>query len=314
MKFATTHTTNPLHAFSAYRFHFNGKETDNEVYGEGNVYDYGFRIYNPRIGKFLSVDPLTASYPWFTPYQFSANDPIRNIDIDGLEGGSAIEYVFTMIGQNVQAWWNSLKFSSSTQKNPPPPNAPAPPIQSPQNAPEITLENAEITESKTVEQMSISQSGLNFIKNYEKFEPKPYNDAAGNATIGYGHKLHDGPVNKADMVKYQNGITKEQAAEILKVDVVIFEKMVRDNTNVKLSQNQFDALVIFAYNTGRYEGTTLEKRVNSGESMEKIGDAFRMWNKITNEDTKKLEVSKGLVNRREDEVEMYQTGDYNRDH
>jgi GH24 family phage-related lysozyme (muramidase) len=90
--------------------------------------------------------------------------------------------------------------------------------------------------------------------------------------------------------------------------------MVRDNTNVKLSQNQFDALVIFAYNTGRYEGTTLEKKVNSGESMEKIGDAFRMWNKITNEDTKKLEVSQGLVNRREDEVEMYQTGDYNRDH
>jgi RHS repeat-associated protein len=85
LRFATTHTTNSLTAFSAYRFHFNGKETDNEVYGAGNVYDYGFRIYNPRLGKFLSVDPLTKSYPWYTPYQFAGNKPIAAIDLDGLE-------------------------------------------------------------------------------------------------------------------------------------------------------------------------------------------------------------------------------------
>ena len=47
----------------SYRFGFNGKEMDNEVSGNGNQYDYGFRIYNPRLGKFLSVDPLTKSYP-----------------------------------------------------------------------------------------------------------------------------------------------------------------------------------------------------------------------------------------------------------
>ncbi|WP_317191637.1 RHS repeat domain-containing protein [Fulvivirga sediminis] len=48
-------------------------------------YDYGFRIYNPAIGRFLSVDPLTASYPWYTPYQFAGNMPIWAIDLDGLE-------------------------------------------------------------------------------------------------------------------------------------------------------------------------------------------------------------------------------------
>ena len=85
MHFATTHTTNQLHAFSAYRFHFNGKEADNEVYGEGNVYDYGFRIYNPRLGKFLSVDPLTKSFPWYSPFHFAGNKPIGSIDIDGRE-------------------------------------------------------------------------------------------------------------------------------------------------------------------------------------------------------------------------------------
>jgi RHS repeat-associated protein len=68
-----------------YRFGFNGKEADKQVNGEGNIYDYGFRIYNTRIGKFLSVDPLTKSYPELTPYQFASNMPILSIDVDGLE-------------------------------------------------------------------------------------------------------------------------------------------------------------------------------------------------------------------------------------
>ena len=70
---------------SLYRYGFNGKEMDNETYGQGNEYDYGFRIYNPRIGRFLSVDPLTSTYPWYTPYQFAGNKPIWAIDLDGLE-------------------------------------------------------------------------------------------------------------------------------------------------------------------------------------------------------------------------------------
>jgi len=48
-------------------------------------YDYGFRIYNPSIAKFLSVDPLTKEYPMYTPYQFGANTPIAAIDLDGAE-------------------------------------------------------------------------------------------------------------------------------------------------------------------------------------------------------------------------------------
>ena len=49
------------------------------------MYDYGFRIYDPRIAKFLSVDPLFRSYPWYTPYQFAGNKPIMASDLDGLE-------------------------------------------------------------------------------------------------------------------------------------------------------------------------------------------------------------------------------------
>lgn len=73
--------------FSAgsYRYGFNGKENDNEVKGEGNQQDYGFRIYDPRLVRFLSVDPLTGKYPELTPYQFASNCPIAGIDLDGLE-------------------------------------------------------------------------------------------------------------------------------------------------------------------------------------------------------------------------------------
>ena len=70
---------------SKYRYGFNGKENDNEVKGEGNQQDYGFRIYDPRLVKFLSVDPLTEKYPQLTPYQFASNCPIAGNDLDGLE-------------------------------------------------------------------------------------------------------------------------------------------------------------------------------------------------------------------------------------
>ena len=70
---------------SSYRYGFNGKEKDNEVKGEGNQQDYGMRIYDPRLGRFLSVDPITKKYPELTPYQFASNRCIQGIDIDGLE-------------------------------------------------------------------------------------------------------------------------------------------------------------------------------------------------------------------------------------
>ncbi|NII28739.1 hypothetical protein HB364_26900 [Pseudoflavitalea sp. X16] len=68
-----------------YRYGFNGKENDNEIKGEGNQQDYGLRIYDPRLGRFLSVDPLTKDFPWYTPYQYAGNSPILNIDLDGAE-------------------------------------------------------------------------------------------------------------------------------------------------------------------------------------------------------------------------------------
>ena len=69
-------------AGSGYRYGFNGKELDKE---DPIQYDYGFRIYDPRLGKFKSVDPLITSFPWNSPYAFAENDVIRCIDLEGKE-------------------------------------------------------------------------------------------------------------------------------------------------------------------------------------------------------------------------------------
>jgi RHS repeat-associated protein len=80
-----------------YRYGFNGKEKDQDGEFGNTHYDYGFRTYNPAIAKFLSVDPLTSSYPMLTPYQFASNRPIDGIDLDGLEYLKANEAKVTVI-------------------------------------------------------------------------------------------------------------------------------------------------------------------------------------------------------------------------
>jgi RHS repeat-associated protein len=66
-----------------YRYGFNGKEGDDEVKGDDNQQDYGMRISDPRIGRFLSVDPLAGKMPSWSPYCYGMDNPIMMIDPDG---------------------------------------------------------------------------------------------------------------------------------------------------------------------------------------------------------------------------------------
>jgi RHS repeat-associated protein len=68
----------------SYRFGFNGKEADNEVYGAGNEYAFEYRIHDPRLGRFLSIDPMSKNFPWNSPYNFAECSPIAFIDFLGL--------------------------------------------------------------------------------------------------------------------------------------------------------------------------------------------------------------------------------------
>jgi RHS repeat-associated protein len=74
-------------ASESYRYGFNGKEKDDEVKGvTGSSYDFGSRIYDPRVGRFLSVDPLVNNFPSLSPYQYANNSPIYFVDEDGESG------------------------------------------------------------------------------------------------------------------------------------------------------------------------------------------------------------------------------------
>jgi RHS repeat-associated protein len=69
-----------------YRYGFNGKEDYKELFNSNDSFqDYGLRCYDTRIAKFISVDPLTSEFPWYSTFQFAGNNPIKFIDLDGAE-------------------------------------------------------------------------------------------------------------------------------------------------------------------------------------------------------------------------------------
>jgi len=69
---------------SSYRFGFNGQEKENDISGnDGDYLSFTYRIHDVRLGRFLSVDPLAASYPWNSTYAFAENRVIDGIDLEG---------------------------------------------------------------------------------------------------------------------------------------------------------------------------------------------------------------------------------------
>jgi RHS repeat-associated protein len=73
-----------------YRYGFNTQEKDDESFID--AYDFGARIYDSRLGRWLSLDPLMAKYPGMSPYNFTANNPILYIDHDGKDYGVSINH------------------------------------------------------------------------------------------------------------------------------------------------------------------------------------------------------------------------------
>lgn len=73
----------------SYRFGFQGQEKDDEVYGAtGTSYAFEYRMHDPRVGRFLSLDPLAAKYSWNSPYAFAENKVIQFVELEGLETGT----------------------------------------------------------------------------------------------------------------------------------------------------------------------------------------------------------------------------------
>lgn len=70
---------------SEYLYSFQGQESDPEIKGEGNSINFKYRMYDPRLGRFFAVDPLSPKYPWNSPYAFSENRVIDGLELEGLE-------------------------------------------------------------------------------------------------------------------------------------------------------------------------------------------------------------------------------------
>ncbi len=80
---------------SSYNYGFNGKLKDDEIHGAtGTSYDFGARMHDPRIGRFLSIDPRTLECPESSPYTFAANNPIYFIDNQGKNPAVAVEFLY----------------------------------------------------------------------------------------------------------------------------------------------------------------------------------------------------------------------------
>lgn len=134
------------------------------------------------------------------------------------------------------------------------------------------------------------------IKNHEGLRLVAYLDSVGVWTIGYGDT---GP----DVVKGLV-ITKEQAENRLSKRLVEFEGYVNRAVKVKLTQNQFDALVSLVYNIGptNFNSSTLLRKLNAGDYVG-AADQFLVWDKGRVKG--KLVVINGLVNRRKAERELF---------
>jgi lysozyme len=139
--------------------------------------------------------------------------------------------------------------------------------------------------------MHMSQGGLdNLLKKFEGCKLKAYRCPANVCTIGYGHTSAAG----APMVNDGMTITQAQAEDILKRDLVKYEIGVMDLVKVKLTQNQFDVLVDFAYNAGvgNLKSSTMLKKINSGD-LDAVPAELMKWTKGGGK------VLPGLVRRRQ---------------
>ena len=67
----------------AYRYGFQGQEKDDEIKGEGNSVNYKYRMHDPRIGRFLTLDPAKTKYPAISPYTAFVNNPNLFNDVNG---------------------------------------------------------------------------------------------------------------------------------------------------------------------------------------------------------------------------------------
>jgi len=158
---------------------------------------------------------------------------------------------------------------------------------------------------KSTHTYTLSDQGVNLIKEFEGFFAKMYNDPVGHCTIGYGTLLHKGNCNgDSSEQPYTGGVTEDKAVDLLKKEASKYEKVLNDNVTVDLNQNQVDSLISFVYNVGagNFRQSTLLKLLNQGKFSDAKNE-FGKWNKAR-KDGKLIELP-GLTKRRKAEADLF---------
>ena len=141
--------------------------------------------------------------------------------------------------------------------------------------------------------MKTSEQLIEVLRAREKFRGIAYRDQGGVWTIGYG---------TTKGVRKGQTCTREQAEAWLRRDVAVAERIV-SRLGVTLSQNQFDALVSFAYNTGTM-GVKLAAALRAGD-FGAVPDALAEWVYVTDRSTGRKIRSNGLIARRAEEIDIF---------
>jgi lysozyme len=146
--------------------------------------------------------------------------------------------------------------------------------------------------------MILNNKGYLLITNHEGLRLKPYLCPAKIPTIGYGNTYY---TDGKRVTLLDKEITKQQAFDMFKEVANRFAKRVDTLVTSNINQNQFNALVSFAYNvgTGNFASSTLLKKVNRNPDDLSIKDEFLRWNKAGGK------VINGLTNRRNEEADLY---------
>ena len=147
--------------------------------------------------------------------------------------------------------------------------------------------------------MKISSRGLELIKDFEGFSSTSYLCVAKIPTIGWGNTFYE----DGTKVKLGDQISKTDALKLLEVVANRdFADKIFPSIKVKVTQNQFDAMVSLAYNigAGAFLKSTLLKKVNAGD-FAGAGEEFLRWNKANGKEVL------GLTKRREREKQLFQS-------
>jgi lysozyme len=156
--------------------------------------------------------------------------------------------------------------------------------------------------------MEISEHGKEKIKEWEGSRARPYRDAGGKLTIGVGHLLTPSELASGNILiqgqpaPYAAGLSAPQILDLLGQDLAGAVQAVNQGVEVGLSQNQFDTLVSFCFNVGStaFKNSTLLRLLNQGAYGE-VPAQLRRWVRCHGE------VAQGLVSRREQELELWQS-------